>query len=132
MNETLNKFIAIMGNQEAARNVAPPPPVSPPFVTTPHHNPPELNQASPVILMEIEHKGVPSSHPVSCIFHSQHRTSLMSRCTSTGHYPTYREDARRALPSTFYSRSCGQGRCASHHGGISLRNLHRCSARRTM
>jgi hypothetical protein len=34
MNETLNKFIAIMGNQEAARNVAPPPPVSPPFVTT--------------------------------------------------------------------------------------------------
>jgi hypothetical protein len=34
MNETLNKFIAIMGNQEAARNVAPLPPVSPPFVTT--------------------------------------------------------------------------------------------------
>jgi hypothetical protein len=34
MNETLNKFITIMGNQEAARNVAPPPPVSPP-VTTP-------------------------------------------------------------------------------------------------
>jgi hypothetical protein len=24
MNETLNKFIAIMGNQEVARNVAPP------------------------------------------------------------------------------------------------------------
>jgi hypothetical protein len=35
MNETLNKFIAIMGNQEVARNVAPPPPVSPPHVTTP-------------------------------------------------------------------------------------------------
>jgi hypothetical protein len=34
MNETLNKFIAIMGNQEVARNVIPPPPVSPPFVTT--------------------------------------------------------------------------------------------------
>jgi hypothetical protein len=34
MNETLNKFIAIMGNQEVARNVAPPPPVSPPHVTT--------------------------------------------------------------------------------------------------
>jgi hypothetical protein len=34
MNETLNKFIAIMGNQEAARSVAPPPPVSPPFGTT--------------------------------------------------------------------------------------------------
>jgi hypothetical protein len=34
MNKTLNKFIAIMGNQEAARNVAPPPPVSPPLVTT--------------------------------------------------------------------------------------------------
>jgi hypothetical protein len=34
MNETLNKFIVIMGNQEAARNVAPPPPVSPPHVTT--------------------------------------------------------------------------------------------------
>jgi hypothetical protein len=34
MNKTLNKFIAIMGNQEAARNIAPPPPVSPPHVTT--------------------------------------------------------------------------------------------------
>jgi hypothetical protein len=34
MNETLNKFIAIMGNQEMARAVAPPPPVSPPHVTT--------------------------------------------------------------------------------------------------
>jgi hypothetical protein len=34
MNETLNKFIAIMGNQEVARSVAPPPPVSPPLVTT--------------------------------------------------------------------------------------------------
>jgi hypothetical protein len=34
MNETLNKFIAIMGNQEVARNVTPPPPVLPPFVTT--------------------------------------------------------------------------------------------------
>jgi hypothetical protein len=35
MNEMLNEFIAIMGNQEAARNVAPPAPVSPPHVTTP-------------------------------------------------------------------------------------------------
>jgi hypothetical protein len=35
MNETLNKFLAVMANQEAARNIAPPPPVSPPFVTTP-------------------------------------------------------------------------------------------------
>jgi hypothetical protein len=34
MNKTLNKFIAIMGNQEMARNVTPPPLVSPPIVTT--------------------------------------------------------------------------------------------------
>jgi hypothetical protein len=34
MNETLNKFIAVMGNQEVARSIAPPPPVSPPLVTT--------------------------------------------------------------------------------------------------
>jgi hypothetical protein len=34
MNETLNKFIAIMGNQDAARSIAPPPPVSPPLITT--------------------------------------------------------------------------------------------------
>jgi hypothetical protein len=34
MNKTLDKFIAIMGNQEAARNVTPPPLVSPPHVTT--------------------------------------------------------------------------------------------------
>jgi hypothetical protein len=35
MNETLNKFLAVMANQEVARNVAPPPSVSPPRVTTP-------------------------------------------------------------------------------------------------
>jgi hypothetical protein len=35
MNETLNKFLAVMANQEVARNIAPPPPVSPPHVTTP-------------------------------------------------------------------------------------------------
>jgi hypothetical protein len=34
MNKTLNKFIAIMGNQEVAGNITPPPPVSPPLVTT--------------------------------------------------------------------------------------------------
>jgi hypothetical protein len=34
MNETLNKFLAVMANQEVARNVATPPPVSPPHVTT--------------------------------------------------------------------------------------------------
>jgi hypothetical protein len=33
MNKTLNRFIAIMGNQEVARNIVPPP-VSPPHVTT--------------------------------------------------------------------------------------------------
>jgi hypothetical protein len=35
MNETLNKFLVVMANQEAARNIAPPPPISPPRVTTP-------------------------------------------------------------------------------------------------
>jgi hypothetical protein len=30
MNETLNKFLAVMANQEAARNVVPPP-------QSPHH-----------------------------------------------------------------------------------------------
>jgi hypothetical protein len=34
MNETLNKFIAIMGNQEAARNIPPPLLVSPLLITT--------------------------------------------------------------------------------------------------
>jgi hypothetical protein len=35
MNETLNKFLAVMANQEVTRNIAPPPPASPPPVTTP-------------------------------------------------------------------------------------------------
>jgi hypothetical protein len=35
MDETLNKFLAVMANQEAARNVIPPPPVPTPHVTTP-------------------------------------------------------------------------------------------------
>jgi hypothetical protein len=42
MNETLNKFIAIMGNQEVARNVAPPPPVPTSLVITP----PQASQPS--------------------------------------------------------------------------------------
>jgi hypothetical protein len=35
MNKTLNRFLVVMANQEAARNVAPPPPASLPPVTTP-------------------------------------------------------------------------------------------------
>jgi hypothetical protein len=35
LNETLNKFIAIMSNQEAAKSVAPPPQVSTPLAITP-------------------------------------------------------------------------------------------------
>jgi hypothetical protein len=35
MNETHNKFLAVMANQEVARNVAHPPLTSPPPVTTP-------------------------------------------------------------------------------------------------
>jgi hypothetical protein len=35
MNKTLNKFLAVMANQESARNVTPPHPASPPPVTTP-------------------------------------------------------------------------------------------------
>jgi hypothetical protein len=35
MNETLNKFLAVMANQEAARNIVPPPPVPTPLVITP-------------------------------------------------------------------------------------------------
>jgi hypothetical protein len=34
MNKTLNKFLAVMANQEVARNVVPPPPVPTPHVTT--------------------------------------------------------------------------------------------------
>jgi hypothetical protein len=35
INETLNKFLAVMANQEVARNIAPPPLASLPSVTTP-------------------------------------------------------------------------------------------------
>jgi hypothetical protein len=59
MNETSNKFIAIMSNQEAAKSIAPPPPVSIPLVITPLQvsQPSRVNWASPVTLMETEHKG---------------------------------------------------------------------------
>jgi hypothetical protein len=67
MNETLNKFIAIMSNQEAAKSIVPLP-QSPPLCRP--HNPPELNQASPVTLMETECKGTLSSPPVSSTSHS--------------------------------------------------------------
>jgi hypothetical protein len=35
MNETLNEFLAVMADQEAARNIVPPPPVPTPLVITP-------------------------------------------------------------------------------------------------
>jgi hypothetical protein len=49
MNKTLNKFLAVMVNQEVARNIAPPPPASLPPVTTPlkasHHS--RVNPGAP-------------------------------------------------------------------------------------
>jgi hypothetical protein len=82
MNKTLNKFIAIMGNQEAARSVTSPPPVSPPHVTTTLQasQPSRVKLGIPSNLIEIEHKDAPSSCPVSCTFCSLNRTSSM--CTS--------------------------------------------------
>jgi hypothetical protein len=49
MNETLNKFLAVMANQKVARNVAPPPPASPPPVTTPlkASHPSRVNPGAP-------------------------------------------------------------------------------------
>jgi hypothetical protein len=49
MNDTLNKFLAVMANQEVARNVAPPPPASPPPVTTPlkASHPSRVNPGAP-------------------------------------------------------------------------------------
>jgi hypothetical protein len=49
MNKTLNKFLAVMANQEAARNVAPPPLASPPPVTTPlkASHPSRVNPGAP-------------------------------------------------------------------------------------
>jgi hypothetical protein len=49
MNETLNKFLVVMANQEVARNIAPPPPASPPLVTTPlkASHPSRVNPGAP-------------------------------------------------------------------------------------
>jgi hypothetical protein len=49
MNKTLNKFLAVMANQEVARNIAPPPPASPPPVTTPlkASHPSRVNPGAP-------------------------------------------------------------------------------------
>jgi hypothetical protein len=49
MNETLNKFLVVMANQEVARNVAPPPPASLPPVTTPlkASHPSRVNPGAP-------------------------------------------------------------------------------------
>jgi hypothetical protein len=49
MNETLNKFLAVTANQEAARNVAPLPPASPLPVTTPlkASHPSRVNPGTP-------------------------------------------------------------------------------------
>jgi hypothetical protein len=49
MNETLNKFLAVMANQEVARNIAPLPPASPTPVTTPlkASHPSRVNPGTP-------------------------------------------------------------------------------------
>jgi hypothetical protein len=49
MNETLNKFLAVMANQEVARNVTPPPLASSPPVTTPlkASHPSRVNPGTP-------------------------------------------------------------------------------------
>jgi predicted alpha/beta hydrolase family esterase len=69
MNETLNKFLAVMANQEAARNVATPPLVSPPHVTTPllASQPSRVKLGVPSHLTEIERRDALSSHPASSI-----------------------------------------------------------------
>jgi hypothetical protein len=130
MSGAMNKFIAIMGNQEVARNIASLPPVSPPIVTTTLQAS-RPSRVKPVILMEIECKGAPSSCPVSCTFHSQHWTLLTSRWASTGHYHTSRVDVRRASPNASYDRSYGQERCALHHKATSPGNSRQRSAQRT-
>jgi hypothetical protein len=132
MNETLNKFIVIMGNQEAARNITPPPPVPTPLVITPLQasQPSRVKPGVPSHLTEIERRDTLSSHPVSCIFHSLNQILLTSRCTSTGHCCTSRADVWRVSPSAFYGRNSGLERCASHLGMTSLRNLRRHSAQR--
>jgi hypothetical protein len=49
MNETLNKFLAVMANQEVARNITPPPLASSPPVTTPlkASHPSRVNPGAP-------------------------------------------------------------------------------------
>jgi hypothetical protein len=49
MNKTLNKFLAVMANQEVARNIAPPPLASPPPITTPPKasHPSRVNPGAP-------------------------------------------------------------------------------------
>jgi hypothetical protein len=49
MNKTLNKVLAVMANQEVARNVTPPPLASPPPVITPlkASHPSKVNPGTP-------------------------------------------------------------------------------------
>jgi hypothetical protein len=108
MHETLNKFIAIMGNQEAARSVAPPPPVPTPLVITPL----QASQPSRVKL------GVPGhfdgDRAQGCAFLTSCELYISLTATDFvdeqvcihGHYHTSRVDVRRASLSRFYSRSC--------------------------
>jgi hypothetical protein len=131
MNETLNKFIAIMGNQEAARNVAPPPLVSPPHVTTPL----QASQPSRV------KPGIPSHFDgdraqgraflTSCeLYISLTQLDFIDEQVRI-HWALSRADTQQASPSAFYGRNYGLERCASHPGMTLLRNSRRHSAQRT-
>jgi hypothetical protein len=130
MNETLNKFLAVMANQEAARNIAPPPPVSPPHVTTPL----QASQPSGV------KPGVPSHFDgdrvqgraflTSCkLYISLTQLDFIDEQVRIHWALSYFK--RRASLSAFYSRNYSLERCASHPGTTLLRNSWRHSAQRT-
>jgi hypothetical protein len=128
MNETLNKFLAVIANQEAARNVAPPPPVSPPHVTTPLQasQPSRVKPGAPSHFDGDRAQG--RAFLTSCeLYISLTQSDFVDEQVHIHWALSYFKGGR----STFYGRKCGLARCASHLGTTLRRNLRQRSAQRT-
>jgi hypothetical protein len=133
MNETLNKFLAVMANQEATQNVAPLPLASPPPVTTPPKvsHPSRVNPGTPSNFNGDRAQG--HTFLMSCeLYISLSQADLLrTKCASIGHCPTSRADVWRPSLNKLYDRRCEAERCASHLGTNSEMNSWRRSVQRT-
>jgi hypothetical protein len=130
MNETLNKVLTIMSNQEVAKSIAATPPDSLPHVTT------SLKALQPTRVKLGIHSNFDGDRAqghaflMSCeLYISLTALDFVNEQVCIHWALSYFKGrcAARALLNTFYGRRCGQELCALCARVSLWRNLHQCS-----